>query len=190
MCKWFRGIHLDLHSHLNSRASFQLPFQHSHCSFRNYVIIAILHCHPPTQRWNFSSLSARRRNVLVPGRNEFIGDTPKRSLRGARCLPRKWPSLPLRNIGFEPRVRTRRRGDARMFPSFSGSGFQWRACFLVQTLRRVRVRKRFPVSPVRGSGTRFGTQDTPKRFEAQTAARRAHPPASQFPGNVSPWIEW
>ena len=164
MCKWFRGIQLDIHSHLNSRASFQLSFQHSHCSFRNYDIIAILHCHPPTQRWNFSSLSPRRRNVFVPGRNAFMGETPKRFCAGRAVYH---AGGPLRRCGTQGvnlacgLVGVATRG---CFPSFSDSGFQWRACVLVETFRRAWVRKRFPVSPVGGSGKRFRTQDTPKRF--------------------------
>ena len=109
-----------------------------------------------TQRWSFSSLPPRRRNVLVPSRDEFMGDA-ETFWRGARCLPDKWTSLPLRNIGFEPRVRTCRRGDARMFPLFLRLGIPVACVFLGETFLRVWVRKRFPVSPVRGSGKRFCT---------------------------------
>ena len=119
-----------------------------------------------------------------------MGETPKRFCAGRAVYH---AGGPLRRCGTQGvnlacgLVGVATRG---CFPSFPDSGFQWRACFLVETFRRVWVRKRFPVSPVGGSGKRFCTQDTPKRFEAQTAARRAYPPASQFPGNVSPWIEW
>ncbi len=119
-----------------------------------------------------------------------MGETPKRFCAGRAVYH---AGGPLRRCGTQGvnlacgLVGVATRG---CFPSFSDSGFQRRACFLVETFRRVWVRKRFPVSPVGGSGKRFCTQDTPKRFEAQTAARRAYPPASQFPGNVSPWIEW
>ncbi len=75
------------------------------------------------------------------------GRDGKTFLRGARCLPRKWASLPLRNIGFEPRVRTRRRGDAMMFSFFLRLGIPVAGVFLGANASTCPGKKTFPRVP-------------------------------------------
>ncbi len=83
------------------------------------------------------------------------GRDAKTFLRGARRLPRRWASPPLRNTGCEPRVRTRRRGDARMFSLFPRLGIPVACVFLGGNVSTCLGKKTFPRVPRRRVGETF-----------------------------------